>query len=152
MRIHLTDEVLSPNAPTMAKACCQRHSLLCGSTDLTPLKDCKYDGLGPSGQRRSARTLRLSCPTLTKRADAQVKKKLGSDTNYFAPDIGSQFNSELKDLFRLKRVSILDNHSNHFAFARDRHGTSIQDAKPVRLGGHGRFQSSIVPLATRKPP
>lgn len=113
MKYHPMDEILSPNAPTTAKARCQRHSLFCGSTDLTPLKDCKYDGLGPSGQRRSARTLRLSCPALTKRAEAQINRKLGSDTIYFVPDIGSQFNSEQKDLFRLKRVSILDSHSNH---------------------------------------
>lgn len=113
MKYYPMDEVLSPNALTTAKARCQKHSLFCGSTDLTPLKDCSYDGLGPSGQWRSARTLRFSCPTLTERADVHVKRKLGSATTYFVPNIGSQFNSEQKDLFRLKRVSILDNHSNH---------------------------------------
>lgn len=114
MKYHPMDEVLSPlNALTTAKTRCQKHSLFCASTDLAPLKDCKYDGVGPSGQWRSARTLRLSCPTLTKRADAQVKRKLRSEKTYFVPNIGSQFDSEQKDLFRLKRVSILDNHSNH---------------------------------------
>lgn len=91
-------------------------NIFCGSTDLMPLKDCYYDGLGPSGQWRSARTLRLRCPTLTERADVHVKRKLGSATTYFVPNIGSQFNSEQKDLFHLKRVSILDNHSNHSPF------------------------------------
>lgn len=92
MKYHPMGEVLRPNAPATAKALSQRPFLFCDPTDPTPLKDCKHDGLDPSGERKSAPPFRTSSPTLAKRTEAQVGRRLGSDTSYYFTDIGSQFN------------------------------------------------------------